>query len=254
MKQIELVNYVKGLIGQSVDVDGLYGAQCVDLIKHIFSKFFGYMPYGNAIDYANNTMPQGFKRYLKIQAKPQPGDILVWKWSDADVYGHIGVCVAVDGDYVTSVEQNVDGTPDKGGPCRYRTRTTECLVAILRPPFDVEAGWVKNNVGWWYRNSDNSYPKLEWKKIDNEWYYFNAKGYAVVGWQLINKKWYYFDSDCKMQTGWIKYKDKWYYIKASGEMVSEEFRKVDGKWYRFGANGEMFEKTALYVGENGVIR
>lgn len=141
VKQSDFISYVKSLVGRGVDQDGYYGYQCVDLIMHVNEKYFGMRTWGNAIHYASNAMPAGYKRYTKGQVTPQPGDVLVWKWGSWDVYGHIGICTAYDGRNITSVEQNVDGGPNSltsGGPARYRTRTDACLVAILRPPLELD--------------------------------------------------------------------------------------------------------------------
>ena len=88
---------------------------------------------------------------------------------------------------------------------------------------DGASGWIKDSVGWWYRNSDGSYPKSCWLKLD-AWYWFNDKGYAVIGWNFINGKWYYFNQDCRMCTGWVKVDGIWYYLSENGDMV-------DGWWY-----------------------
>ena len=133
---------VKSVVGQKLDVDGVYGAQCVDLINYFYKKYWGFRAWGNAIDFANNSMPDGFTRYSAGRVVPQAGDILVWRLSNSDHFGHIGICVEVNGDMVTSVEQNVDGNSDYlrvGGPARLKTRNTNRLVSIIRPKFDPEA-------------------------------------------------------------------------------------------------------------------
>lgn len=133
---------VRSVVGQKLDVDGVYGAQCVDLINYFYKKYWGFRAWGNAIDFANNTMPDGFTRYSAGRVAPQAGDILVWRLSNSDHFGHIGICVEVGGNMVTSVEQNVDGNSDYlkvGGPARLKTRNTNRLVSIIRPKFDPEA-------------------------------------------------------------------------------------------------------------------
>lgn len=116
------------------------------------------------------------------------------------------------------------------------------------------SGWVKDNTGWWYKNTDGSYPKATWLKLNDQWYYFDEGGYAVTGWHLINNKWYYFNDDCQMQTGWISYKDRWYYLKPSdGDMVSDEFRLVGDTWYMFTPSGEMVQNKVLNISDDGSI-
>ena len=87
----------------------------------------------------------------------------------------------------------------------------------------VEEGWVKDDAGWWYRNQDGSYPKKQWKKIDDNWFRFDSNGYILentwfkddegywywlkpggymaIGWQFINGKWYFFNGVGEMKTG-----------------------------------------------------
>lgn len=133
---------VRSVVGQKLDVDGVYGAQCVDLINYFYKKYWDFRAWGNAIDFANNSMPSGFTRYSAGRVAPQAGDILVWRLSNSDHFGHIGICVEVNGGMVTSVEQNVDGNNDYlkvGGPARLKARNTNRLVSIIRPKFDPEA-------------------------------------------------------------------------------------------------------------------
>lgn len=129
----ECLDWTMSCVGVAQDIDGAYGAQCVDLIMAYMQKFWGQRARGNAIDYMSNELPEGFKRYKKGEATMEPADIAIWKWSDSDIYGHIGIVTKVDGNQITSVEQNVDG--GNGGPARVRTRSNECLVGFIKPPF-----------------------------------------------------------------------------------------------------------------------
>ncbi len=133
MTKQKLIDYVKGLVGKSVDYDNYYGAQCVDLIMHVMKKFWGESSAGNAIDYKYNRLPKGFTRW-QGNRNIKAGDILVWDFGDR--YGHIGVCISKFGNYATSVEQNVDGTPEIGGPARIRKRHIGRVTAVIRPPYN----------------------------------------------------------------------------------------------------------------------
>ena len=96
--------------------------------------------------------------------------------------------------------------------------------------------WIENNKGWWFMQSNGTWPKSKWAKLD-AWYYFNNEGYAVTGWHKINGYWYYFGSDCRMKTGWQKINGKWYYLHPSkdGEWPEGSARigwiKLKGVWY-----------------------
>lgn len=152
----QVIEYVKTLVGGSVDYDGWYGAQCVDLIGHIMQKFCGFTPYGNAIDYMSNKMPPGAKRF-NGSAGIQPGDIPIWKWGPSDPFGHIGFCTAVTSSGTTCIEQNVDGAPvGVGGPARIRTRNFDHLVGYIRLPYKGDAsGDAKVSEHNWTRVPEN---------------------------------------------------------------------------------------------------
>ena len=136
-------------------------------------------------------------------------------------------------------------------------------------------GWQKNSNGWWYRNSDGSYPKAEWKKIGNEWFYFddggyclinkwykdgtdwyflNARGAMVTGWFLVGTQWFYFNESGRMVTGWVKYKEHWYYLNTSnGFMESNQFVKSGDGWYYLKDDGTMADKPEFTVEPNGLV-
>lgn len=143
---------------------------------------------------------------------------------------------------------------------------------------DGQEGWKKNSSGWWYVNSDGSYPKNKWQKINDVWYYFDQNGYMkanawhkhsdghwyyllpngamATGWISVSNKWYYFDKDGAMKTGWVKYKDVWYFLDyQQGAMVSNAFVKsADGKgWYYLKSDGSLAEKLEFTVEPNGLI-
>ena len=81
----EALNWVRSQVGKSLDYDGAYGAQCVDLILYYYNYLGVSTSRGNGADYATNALPSGWQR---IQgAQPQPGDILVY----TSGYGHVAI-------------------------------------------------------------------------------------------------------------------------------------------------------------------
>lgn len=143
---------------------------------------------------------------------------------------------------------------------------------------EIKEGWKRNDKGWWYVNSDGSYPTNKWQKVNDVWYYFDERGYMkssawlkhtdgywyyllpngsmATGWVLIANKWYYFKEDGKMATGWVKYKEKWYYLdNQKGEMVSNTFiQSADKKgWYFLKSDGTLADKPEFTVEPDGLI-
>ena len=93
--------WVEKYNGKSIDIDGAYGVQCVDLIKHYILNVMGIAPQaiGNAIEYWNKRngayisglfTPLTFNKDFAFKQ----GDIIVMKGNGAA--GHIAVC---NGDY-----------------------------------------------------------------------------------------------------------------------------------------------------------
>ncbi|MDO5118707.1 MAG: MBL fold metallo-hydrolase [Coriobacteriales bacterium] len=93
------------------------------------------------------------------------------------------------------------------------------------PGASTTNGWNHNRRGWWWRNSDGTYPTNCWKLIAGKWYYFNASGYMMTGWLKYSRYWYYLDASGAMATGWRKVDGSWYYLDASrgGAMVTGFF-------------------------------
>ena len=140
---------------------------------------------------------------------------------------------------------------------------------------EIKEGWHSNSKGWWYQNSDGSYPTNKWQKINEKWYFFNEDGYCLTnkwikrggvwywldndgtmatGWKKINNEWYYFKQDGEMVTGWVKYYDKWYYLNTNnGFMESNAFVKGKDGWYYLNEDGTMAEKPEFTVEPGGLI-
>lgn len=63
---------------------------------------------------------------------------------------------------------------------------TSILFAAVMPKAVHAAGWMQDEVGWWYQNTDGSYPAATWSWIDGnqdgsaECYYFDENGYLLT--------------------------------------------------------------------------
>ena len=101
----EAVDWACAQIGNSIDVDGAYGCQCVDLIVKYYDILGVRRVWGNGYDYINNALPEnGWYR----TATPSVGDIVVWgvNVDIARETGHVGIVVNVNGGYIDYVDQN----------------------------------------------------------------------------------------------------------------------------------------------------
>lgn len=138
-----MVNWAKNNVYKWIDMDGMYGAQCVDLIMAYVKTFANFQIYGNAIDYLTNSIPSGWKRYYKGDTNIAPGDIAIWHWGSWDKYGHVGIVIEVNKGLITSVEQNVDSSPEQGGVARIMSRDDTCLAGFIRPSYDSNEDWTR---------------------------------------------------------------------------------------------------------------
>lgn len=124
-------------------------------------------------------------------------------------------------------------------------RTWEQFREEVRWRMGNAGNWVQDARGWWYRNSDGSWPRLCWQKIDGYWYWFDGDGYAAKGWIDYNGNRYYcrqaadaWGPECSMIVGWIGDGGHWYRTDAEGAIQRNCVLEVDGRWYAFNALGE----------------
>ena len=98
--------------------------------------------------------------------------------------------------------------------------------------------WVSGSGGWWYQNSDGSYPANKWFYDGGKWYYFDSSGYVKTGWYHGNAGWYYLGYYGMYEKQWMNDGGTWYYFLDSGLMATG-WAKVNGKWYYFSGSGAM---------------
>ena len=129
----EAIGWVQSQVGKALDYDGVYGAQCVDLIKYYYD-YLGCASYarGNGSDYATNALPSGWTR-LK-GAQPRLGDILVYT-GGYNNYGHVAI---YESDYV-SYHQNFNGKQYVvRATCKYNALNNP-YWGVIRPDFGGSA-------------------------------------------------------------------------------------------------------------------
>lgn len=111
--------------------------------------------------------------------------------------------------------------------------------------------WSQDAKGFWFRYSDGSYPKNEWKLLPysggTTWYAFDEAGYLRTGWFSAGGRWYYLSEAKgaelgKMMTGWKQLSNgKWYYLEPVGNASHPQGAMYAGEMtpdgYRVDASG-----------------
>lgn len=66
-------------------------------------------------------------------------------------------------------------------------------------------GWNKDDKGWWYADTETTYYKDRWAKINGEWYSFDKEGYTLSNtWQVeAGGDTYYLGAEGDMQTNMV---------------------------------------------------
>lgn len=132
---MNLQEFIKKYTNKTVDFDGAYGGQCVDLFNRYlvdclsisnpiqqFPVASAYQIYG----YAKNN-----SNFICIPndptAVPQAGDIIIWN-QGVGIHGHVGIFVEGDVMSFRSFEQNWNGVQ-------------KCI--IVNHPYDHVTGWLR---------------------------------------------------------------------------------------------------------------
>ncbi len=129
------------------------------------------------------------------------------------------------------------------------------IIGVYTPATASANGgsWQRDSVGWWYKNSNGSYPKNDWQQIDGKWYYFDGRGYITHSkWERIKGYWYYFNTSGHMtENTWKMIGNKWYYFDNKGHMLLNQWV---GDYY-VGKDGDMLKNTVTpdnyVVGSDG---
>ena len=114
-----LDDWVAASIGQCIDLDHMYGCQCVDLVDSWANYIGRPLP---AVPGGAKDLVQKIADYQWINNTPtnfpDPGDIIVWG-TTIGPWGHTAVCLRADVNYLNSIDQNWVNTSDNGSPAAY---------------------------------------------------------------------------------------------------------------------------------------
>ena len=161
MTQSQGVSWAQAQIGKGLDYDGVYGNQCVDLIKYYYAQFgvAGYAR-GDAVQYKSNALPPGWTR---VWSNYQPGDIAVFRENNTcsvcstGSRGHVGIITSIDSVGFNAVNQNYAGK----SYCTQNWFHVKAIACAIRPNFS---------------SSDSTPPSISNVRITN----IDANGYTVT--------------------------------------------------------------------------
>lgn len=131
-------DFVKEVLGTYIDFDGVYGNQCVDLIKEYVEKVLGIDAWvSNAENYATTYPKSKFDLIENTpDGVPEQGDIVIFNDSVGE-FGH--VCIAFSGGSVDEFK-SLDQNWPKGSPIQVISHNYRGVIGWLRPKSDAPAG------------------------------------------------------------------------------------------------------------------
>ena len=180
------------------------------------------------------------------------GDVVTLRADGVDVS-------ALSGEQVVRVEASGRNTDPRADD----DVTTSALFTVAPASEDtheaVAGQWISDALGWWWRNTDGTYPASETLRINGEVYRFDARGYMVTGWASENGHWFYYGVSGAQASGWVSVGGTWYYLDpATGAMVTG-WLKEGSSWYYLQLSGAMATgwvrdaSSWYYLDETGVM-
>lgn len=110
-----LLQWLIHRLGTSIDIDGAYGAQCVDAINDYLAELGAPRVHGNAVDIAHQSIPGFAWRANSPDNAPRAGSIVVWNANDTVLhigqFGHTAVAIHADRWGMVTADQNWAGVP-----------------------------------------------------------------------------------------------------------------------------------------------
>lgn len=153
MTNQEGANWALARVGQRIDTDGYYGAQCKDFVNAFTQENFGITFPGNACDLIYDALPSGWQRIQNYaEFIPEPGDIAIWGGWNGNPYGHTGIIISANINTFESVDQNWVNSSSNGSAAARVTHnyTRPAFWGVIRPPYQsntpaVNGTWLTVN-------------------------------------------------------------------------------------------------------------
>lgn len=153
MTNQEGANWALARVGQRIDTDGYYGAQCKDFVNAFTQENFGITFPGNACDLIYDALPSGWQRIQNYaEFIPEPGDIAIWGGWNGNPYGHTGIIISANINTFESVDQNWVNSSSNGSAAARVTHNYNrpAFWGVIRPPYQsnipaVNGTWLTVN-------------------------------------------------------------------------------------------------------------
>jgi hypothetical protein len=130
-----LQEFIEKYKGKKVDFDGVYGAQCVDLVRQYWKEVWQIQQpesVGGAQEFVTRYKEKPIlQKYIELAPRgvsPLPGDIVVFGSSSTNKYGHIAIFIDWVRGGMEVFEQ--DGFKQDGAKTAFWT--TDRVIGCLR--------------------------------------------------------------------------------------------------------------------------
>ena len=139
LTQSNVESWMNARIGKSLDYDGSYGAQCVDVFNYYLHDLFGISnpigmyPVQYAYQIYDYNAPAGWSKLGP--GNYQVGDIVIWNKGNGSTTGHVGIVYSVNGGVVQIFQQRYNGSE------KVTVNTihyTNLIRGVFRPPLQSE--------------------------------------------------------------------------------------------------------------------
>ena len=99
--------------------------------------------------------------------------------------------------------------------------------------------WVKDEIGWMYKDTAGWFPRNCWQRIDGKWYYFHDDGHAASG-EFV-QGWWVEKNTCQCtdpyKSDWHKTQKGWWYGDKTGWYAKNNTYIINGTAYTFDKEG-----------------
>lgn len=131
---MKLNDFITKYLGQKVDYDNKFGAQCVDLFRQYCNDVLE-IPHTGGVEGAKDlylkysSLPNEVKYFERVARGPLAGDVAIWDATSSNIYGHVAIVVGnMAGKDLLVLEQN--GFTQEGTVLKIRT--VDNLLGYLR--------------------------------------------------------------------------------------------------------------------------